>query len=416
MHADIGIVGGGLIGLVTTLALAREMPKTRIILVAAKPQRTDRRTTAMLMPAVHLLRDYMDCEDLFAASAALRTMRIIDVSDRIVRAPAVEFNSAEIAEDAFGFNVPNALAAQLLLETLSTIDTVEVVTANAAAFDGEVIALETPSSDGPTHLEASLFVAADGKDSVLRDGVGIGTRSWSYPQTALVTTFAHTFPHGGVSTELHMESGPFTQVPLPGAGESLHRSSLVWVVEPGDADEMLDWDNELVSRQIEKRLQSSLGVVEVEEPFQAFPLVAMTAHRLAQNRLILVGEAAHVIPPIAAQGFNLGVSDIKTLLDLMLPFSHASERGDAEHGLTKQSAAEVARRYHRSRIAEIATKTGGVDMLNRSLLSGFLPLQLVRAAALGVFSQSSSLRQVVMGGIMNGPASVFRSTAPQEPG
>ena len=385
------VVGGGLVGLVGALAISDALKTSggEVILIAPSPTRADRRTTAMLMPSVNLLRRLGAWGDLADASAALRVMRIVDASGRLVTAPPVEFRSAEIDEEVFGYNVPNDQAAELLCGTLEGQSNVTTVDARAISLD--TIPGSLALDNGKT-VEADLFVAADGQDSLLRAEAGITARQWSYPQTAVVTTFAHTLPHGGVSTELHTRTGPFTQVPLPSRNDAKNRSSLVWVVPPGDAEGLMQKGRDWLAWEIENRLQSSLGKVTVESGLQQFALSGMTARQFAADGVVLVGEAAHVMPPIGAQGFNLGVSDIETLTQLLS---------------REVPVDQIYAQYDRKRRAEVLIKTSGIDLLNRSLLSGFLPLHLGRSIALGALSENSSLRKLLMSGVMRGPASLL---------
>ena len=138
-------------------------------------------------------------------------------------------------------------------------------------------------------------------------------RKWSYPQTALVLNFKHTRPHGGVSTEFHTETGPFTQVPLPATASAHHRSSLVWVINPQQVENLQNKSLAELSKIVETKLQSCFGAVSIEAAPQAFPLSGMTANRFAANRVALVGETGHFFPPIGAQGFNLSLRDISSL-------------------------------------------------------------------------------------------------------
>ena len=386
-HKKISVVGGGLIGLVAAMAISHTISPHdgEVVLIAPKPRYEDKRTTAVLMPTIAMLERLGVWEDLRPVSAALATMRIIDASGRLIAAPTVEFRSSEIGQKAFGYNIPNDAAAEIFKKALSHQANVTIIDASVIAFDALSNRLEL---DNGSALKADLVVAADGRHSLLRKEVGIETRVWSYPQTALVTSFCHTLAHDGVSTELHTQSGPFTQVPLPPHQTARNRSSLVWVVTPREAEELRDWNKNRLSAEIEKRLQSSLGKVSLDSDLQSFPLTGMTAQKFAIDNVFLVGEAAHVMPPIGAQGFNLGANDIKCLCSL----------------LTKGfSPKELSALYDKKRRPEVFTKMGGIDLLNRSLLTGFLPLQLARSAALSALSGSSILRKLLMTGLMKGP-------------
>ncbi len=204
-------------------------------------------------------------------------------------------------------------------------------------------------------------------------------RVWSYPQVALVLNFAHQREHEGVSTEFHTVTGPFTQVPLPG-----RRSSLVWVETPDAAALLKDLAADRLSLEVERRMHSILGAVEVDGPVQSFPLSGTSVSQLAGRRCALVGEAAHVFPPIGAQGLNLGLRDVETLL------ACATDHRDDPGGTSMLAAYESRRR------ADVATRTTAVDLLNRSLLTSFLPVQALRAVGLGTLAAVPTLRHALM--------------------
>jgi 2-octaprenyl-6-methoxyphenol hydroxylase len=194
-----------------------------------------------------------------------------------------------------------------------------------------------------------------------------------------VLNFGHSRPHGFISTEFHTETGPFTQVPLPGS-----RSSLVWVVAPHTAQELAAKDDAELSRLVEEKMQSMLGRVTVEPGRQLYPLTATLPRRFALNRVALIGDAAHVFPPIGAQGMNLGVRDVRDLLETVL--AHRSDPG-------APSALEA---YDRKRRPDVLARAGAVNLLTRSLLSDLIPTQLARSAALGVVGGFAPLRALFM--------------------
>ena len=199
---------------------------------------------------------------------------------------------------------------------------------------------------------------------------------------ALACNVAHTRPHRDTSTEFHTEAGPFTVVPLPG-----QRSSLVWVTPPAEASGLADLSDDELSAEIERRSHSILGKIVVEPGRSLFPLAIETARRLAAPRVVLVGEAAHVIPPIGAQGLNLGLRDAATVGELVVE-AHRDGRDLGGEDLTGG--------YERTRRADVMTRTVGVDLLNRSLLSGFLPLQGARGLGLLLLDRIGPLRRAVM--------------------
>jgi 2-octaprenyl-6-methoxyphenol hydroxylase len=382
---ETSVVGGGLAGAATALSLADA--GHRVALLAPKATAPDRRTTALLMPSVARLESLGVWHRLGEKAAALRAMRIIDGTRRLLRAPTVTFHAGEIGEAAFGYNVANA---ELMQALDAAIDERSAITRFDAAVEKVDVATDPvllTLTDG-RKVEARLVVAADGRNSLIRQAAAMPTRAWSYPQTAFVLNFAHEHSHEDISTEFHTESGPFTQVPL-GPG----RSSLVWVVHPEETGRIGALSGEALNAEIEKRMHSLLGKVEVETPLQSFPLSGLVARQFGSGAVVLVGEAAHAFPPIGAQGLNLGLRDVAELV------RHPMDLSD------RRKVQAATARYDRARRADIRTRTAGVDLLNRSLLSSFLPIQFLRAAGLSVLSYPGPLRELaIREGMMPGSA------------
>jgi 2-octaprenyl-6-methoxyphenol hydroxylase len=373
---EIAIVGGGLAGRIAALAFSRQGLDTALI--TPEDGRSDQRTTALMDQSIAFLATLDLWDKVKPEAAPLATMQIIDATGRLLHAPTVNFRAAEIGLTAFGYNIPNAPLLSMLGEELAARSNVTVYPTSVARADLLADAAHLVLADGSV-IAAGLVVAADGRKSLMRETAGIKVDTTTYPQTAVVLNFAHERPHGGVSTEFHTRTGPFTQVPLPGS-----RSSLVWVVTPEQATAILDLPAEILNRRIESQMQSILGKVTVEGKPQAWPLSAMTARRFGSGRLVLVGEAAHVFPPIGAQGLNLSLRDIETALDLAV-----------EARRTGTSFA-VGDAYDRRRRADIVSRTAAIDLFNRSLLSGFLPVQMLRSAGLHMLSALPPLRYLAM--------------------
>jgi 2-octaprenyl-6-methoxyphenol hydroxylase len=376
--AEVAVVGGGPAGLTAAVALAGAGIET--VLLAPRP-RGDNRTTALLMGSVTALATLGVWERCRAQAAPLRVMRIVDDTARLIRAPEVAFRAAEIGHEAFGYNVENK-------HLVSALEARAGELAAFARIDGAAARLElgeggaTIALAGGGELRTRLVVAADGRNSVCRTAAGIGTEQRTYPQTALPFNLAHSRPHHDVCTEFHTEAGPFTVVPLPG-----RRSSVVCVVERMTAEVLASLDDAELGAEIERRSHSILGKVSVEPERAAFPLEHVTAHVLAARRVALVGEAAHVIPPIGAQGLNLGLRDAAAIGELAV----AAHRAGVDIG-----SADVLARYDRMRRADVTSRALAVDLLNRSLLTDFLPVQGMRGLGLYLVSELAPLRRAFM--------------------
>jgi 2-octaprenyl-6-methoxyphenol hydroxylase len=375
--AEVIVVGGGPTGLMAAVALAAGGVPT--VLIGRKPN--DNRTTALLASSVTALDTLGVWEACREHAGALRTLRIVDATGRLWRAPEVAFKCEEIDLDAFAYNIENrhlvaaleARAAQLPLLTLVDDDVLGLRVAAAQ------VTVETSHGGA---LDAPLVVGADGRRSLCREAALIDTTERRTPQTALTVSFAHTRPHNDTSTEFHTVTGQFTLVPLPG-----NRSSLVWVLAPGDAEEMAALDDAALSQEIEKASHSILGKISVEPGRGIFPLSVIGATRFAANRIALAGEAAHIIPPVGAQGLNLGFRDAAAIAEL----AAAAWRAGGDVG-----ADELLIRYDRVRRADVGTRTLAADLLNRSLLTSFLPVQGLRGLGLYALEQIGPLRRAIM--------------------
>lgn len=375
-NVEIAVVGAGLAGQITALALARA--GRSIALIAPKTDKVDKRTTALMDQSIRFLSRLGLWSQIEPSAAKLSTMQIIDGTDRLLRAPTVAFRSSEIGLSAFGWNMSNETLNHALGEAISKESNIELIDASAQDIEIDDNEARITLQDGE-QIAATFLIGADGRQSKVRESAGIRARSWTYPQTAVVLNFSHTRPHGNVSTEFHTPTGPFTQVPLMG-----NRSSLVWVVTPEQARELSALSLEDISRRVEERIHSMLGTVTVEDNVQTWPLSSMTASRFGKGRVALVGEAGHGFPPIGAQGLNLSLRDIIVLTDLLGTLTGGPIPADAGAS------------FDRRRRGDVVSRTLSVDLLNRSLLSSFLPMQVARAAGLHILSNVGPLRGLVI--------------------
>ena len=376
---DIAVIGGGPAGLAAAVASAQAGARTA--LVARRVPYADNRTTALLGASIDLL-EMLDvwprCKD---KAAALEVMRLVDDTGRLFRAPEVRFSCHEIGLDAFGYNIDNR-SLMLALEARAA------ELANLVRFDDEAesvvigaddVALRTASGQ---FLSARLVVGADGRHSPCREAAGIEVTRRDLNQTALTCNVGHARPHRNVSTEFHTPHGPCVFVPLPG-----DRSSIVWVSAPADAERLRGLSDEELSAAIEKQSHSILGRMTVEPGRNLFPLAVERPKSFGRDRIALVGEAAHVVPPIGAQGLNLGLRDAADIARLASEAIAAGQDPGSD---------VVLRRYDRARRPDILSRTFAIDIANRSLLNDFLPLQPVRAVGMHLLGAIGPLRRFAM--------------------
>jgi 2-octaprenyl-6-methoxyphenol hydroxylase len=374
--AEVAVVGGGPAGLVSAIALAAAGVQTCLIAPAAV---ADNRTTMLIsssVTALETLGTWQACEPY---AAPLRKMRIVDDTRRLLRAPEVCFAAAEIDLDAFGYNIENRHLIAALEARAGELNLSRIY-ATALAVTSDPAGVTVKHAGGEARVR--LAIGADGRQSPCRAAAGIGMRRRAYPQAALTLNLGHARPHRDISTEFHTETGPFTLVPLPGS-----RSSLVCVLAPERAAELSLMDDQTLSAEIERRAHSLLGPMRVEPGRGVFPLAVETADAFARDRIALVGEAAHVVPPIGAQGLNLGLRDGAAIAEIVA----AAHQDNLDVG-----APDVLARYDAARRADVTSRTIAIDILNRSLLTDFFPVHGARGLSLYLVDRIGPLRRVLM--------------------
>jgi len=376
---DVAVVGAGPAGLAAALSIARQ--GVRVAVVAPSNSHPDNRTAALFTGSQQLLRNLGAWDDCSACGEPLLAIRIIDDMGSLLRAPEVVFTAAEVGLSALGCNIPNVVLTQALRRQAIASDAITFIETSLVGLD-----IGPASADlrlaGGTGLSARLVIGADGRKSPCRSAAGIGAREWAYQQSALTCTFAHQRPHDGISTEFHRPAGPLTVVPSHGRS-----SSLVWVDRPAIAQRLAALGDTAFRGALEARLQGLLGAIGEIGPRGVFPLSGLVAEIAARNRVALVGEAAHVIPPIGAQGLNLGLRDAALIADCVADALQLG--GDIGSPLTLDA-------YARARRLDIVTRAWSIDLLNRSLISAYLPVQLMRGIGLHALRSIGPLRRLAI--------------------
>jgi 2-octaprenyl-6-methoxyphenol hydroxylase len=371
---DVVVVGGGPAGLTAALALRKAGLDCVCVGPVPRPGQVDRRTTALLDASVGLLERLGLWDGLRPLAAPLRGLRIIDRTGRLLRAPDMAFHADEVGAEAFGYNIPNADLVASLLGALGG-GMIESAGATAIERHGDEARIDTVEGRS---LRTRLVVGADGRASLCRESASIAVRQWAYDQTAVVCNFSHSRSHGDACTEFHHRHGPFTLVPLPG-----NQSSLVWVESKAEAAVLMAADDASFTRRIWEHTDGLLGDVVDIGPRAAFPLSALIARQLTAQRLALIGEAAHVMPPIGAQGLNLGFRDIIDLVDGLA-------------GRDDPGCEAALADYERRRRTDVWSRTLAADLLNRTLTSDFPGVQLARGIGLTALSIAGPLRRAAM--------------------
>ena len=373
---DVIVAGAGPAGLAAACLLA--LDGRRVALVARQQgDATDPRTVALMQPSIRLLAHLgLWPGTLKDQTEPLRKLRLIDDTGAMFKAPTITFDPVELGEEAFGWNFPLRLLIPALFARARELG-VDLTDADAASAQPVSGGVSVTTTDG-RRLQARAAIAADGRNSVLREAAGIRTNRWAYEQTALATSFAHSGAHDGISTEHHRQAGPFTTVPMPG-----NRSALVWMERPERASQLMALSDADLAAEIQIGTHGALGRVFDIGPRRLFPMQGLVARDFAKNRIILIGEAAHVVPPIGAQGLNMSLRDAAQAADLM--------EGEDDPG----NAALLAK-YDALRRRDVQPRQQVIDMMNRSLLSGFVALEAGRAAGISLLQQFGPLRRAAM--------------------
>lgn len=306
---DILIVGGGPVGLTMALSLVRSMDGISVAVVDrrdfAVPR--DQRASALSAGARRVFETLGVWDSVADAAQPIRQMKITDSGPADIARPLFLSFGGEVAPgEPFAHMLPNTMLLGAVMSALEGKATL-IGSAEIESFSGESSSARLVLKNGDT-LAAPLVIAADGGNSQLRSLAGIGTISHDYRQQGIVTTITHALPHDGVAYEHFRPNGPFASLPLPG-----NRSSLVWTETPELAARYKAMPLVEVAGIIEAVMGSSLGTINVEEPLQSFPLRLVLAREFVSNRLALIGDAAHVVHPVAGQGLNLGLKDVAAL-------------------------------------------------------------------------------------------------------
>lgn len=383
-EVDVLVAGGGPAGLIATLAFAHA-GRSVLCVDPAPPVTTegaegaDMRSTAFLTPSVDLLTRIGLWDRMAAHAMPLQIMRIVDAGGatsvpRLTR----DFDAADLGERPFGWNLPNWLIRREAVAALP----------EGAFRPGTGVASVAPREDramvslsDSTRIAAKLVVAADGRDSPIRESLGIGARTIRYGQRALAFAVTHDRPHGNVSTEVHRSGGPFTLVPLPDR-EGKPSSAVVWMERGAEVRRLAALDEGAFNDAMTERSGGVLGRLRLVTRRADWPIISRIADRFAGPRVTLIGEAAHVVPPIGAQGLNMSLADLSALVDCT--------RGD------DPGAAAALAAWDRTRRPECLARVMGIDALNRASMVRARPLRDLRAAALGVLHGAAPIRQFAM--------------------
>jgi len=378
---DVAVVGAGLVGGTLACALARHGVRTAVVdrldPRAMVVPTFDGRASAVALTSRHFLEAIGVWRHVAPEAQALGEIRISDNASFFF----LHYDHADIGNEPLGYMAENRhlrVGIAKEMTTLPDLTAITGVSVTGMTQTADEIVLETTGEP----VRASLVVSCEGRDAQLRKLAGIDVTGWSYPQVGLVATIAHEREHQGIAHERFLPAGPFAILPLKG-----NRASLVWTERRDTADSYLAMDDAAFLREIEERVGGFLGRLALEGPRFSYPLGLQFAERYTKGRLVLAGDAAHGIHPIAGQGVNLGWRDAAALTEVIVD--------SLRLGLDMANV-DALERYERWRRGDNLLMAGMTDALNRLFSNDILPIQLARDVGLAAVNSLPPLKKLFM--------------------
>ena len=382
-QAEVVVGGAGFAGLALAIALRQGLGDPFTVTVAdpalAHARSKDPRASAIAAAARRLF-EAIEVWDAVAENAQpILDMVVTDSKlDDAVRPTFLTFGGEVEAGEPFAHMIENCHLVDALAEKAKSLG-VELRATPVAGFAAEANSIKVQFAGDET-IAARLLVGADGAHSLIREQAGIATHGWNYDQSAIVTTVAHERDHNGRAEEHFLPAGPFAILPLTG-----RRCSIVWTETSGEAQRIVALADNEFHAELEKRFGLQLGDIEIVGPRRAFPLGLFTARTFIGQRLALVGDAAHIIHPIAGQGLNMGLRDVAALAEAI---------ADAARLGLDPGGPEVLERYQRWRRFDTMTMGVATDGLNRLFSNHSDALRLARDIGLGLVERMPMLKRM----------------------
>ena len=387
---EVAIVGGGLSGLAAAVALGGDAVRTPLSVVlidagepAAGGAGFDGRASAVTLASRRMFEALKLWPQLEIYAQPMREIIVTDAPLGAQSRPALlHFGEATAGNEPAAWMIENHHLLAALHDAVTAAGNITVRPCTRVedfSFGGAAAELRL---DGGDSLRARLVVAADGRDSPARKAAGIETVGWSYGQSGIVTTVEHEFDHGGRAEEHFLPAGPFAILPLTG-----RRASLVWTEETAEAARIVALDEPAFTAELQRRFGSHLGAVKPIGPRHAYPLSLHIARAFVAPRLALIGDAAHVVHPIAGLGLNLGFRDIAALAETTAD----AVRLGLDHG-----GLAALERYQAWRRLDTVLVAAMTDGLNRLFSTDNYGLRLVRDLGLGLVDRVEPLKGFFM--------------------
>ena len=382
-QAEVVVGGAGFAGLALAIALRQGLGDPFTVMVAdpalAHARSKDPRASAIAAAARRLFEAIGVWGSVADNAQPILDMVVTDSKlDDAVRPTFLTFGGEVEDGEPFAHMIENRHLVDALAGKAKSLG-IGLRATPVTGFAADANSAKVQFADGET-ITARLLVGADGARSLIREQAGIPTHGWNYDQSAIVTTVAHEREHNGRAEEHFLPAGPFAILPLTG-----RRCSIVWTETFREAERIVALPDSEFHAELEKRFGLQLGDIEVVGPRRAFPLGLFTARTFIGERLALVGDAAHIIHPIAGQGLNMGLRDVAALAEAI---------ADAARLGLDPGASEVLERYQRWRRFDTMTMGVATDGLNRLFSNHSDTLRLVRDVGLGLVERMPVLKRM----------------------
>lgn len=383
MRRDVVIGGAGFAGLALAIALRQALGDGFSVTVAdpalAHATSRDPRASAIAAAARRMFEAIEVWDQVAEQAQPILDMVVTDSKlDDAVRPTFLTFGGEVEEGEPFAHMIENRLLVDALVEKAKTLG-VDLRGTAVKSFESGTTTVAITLADGDT-LTARLLVGADGARSTIRDRADIASHGWNYDQAAIVCTVAHERDHQGRAEEHFLPAGPFAILPLKD-----NRSSIVWTENAREAERIVALADNEFHDELERRFGLHLGELTVVGARRAFPLGLFTARAFIAERLALVGDAAHIIHPIAGQGLNMGLRDVAALAEAI---------ADAARLGLDIGADDVLQRYQRWRRFDTAMMAVATDSLNRLFSNRSDVLRLVRDIGLGLVDRMPPLKRM----------------------
>ncbi len=372
------IVGAGLAGLTMAAQLSHDDYQVTLIAPNNKktPQSKDMRSTAIMNDGVDYLKNLGVWNTSNDDMAPLETMRIV------YGQKTIDFHAEEVGRQAFAFNILNQKLRKNLIKKIRNAQNIQIISDRVISYNATNSDISVITESGKTHT-GHLVIAADGQNSIIRKISDIQTTRRNFDQSAFVCVLSHKEEHHNISTEFHRHGGPFTLVPMPGKN-----IALVWCDKTKIIEDMAKKPQETQESMIQKIIGLEyLSDIKIISQPQIWPICSLKAKNLTAHRVVFIGETAHSLPPIAAQGFNLTLRDIICLSQsLKTAFTHGLDVGSQT----------ILKKYEKERKKDIALRYYSVSMLNSLITDSSFGAHILKNIGLSGLSLFSPLRQITM--------------------